>query len=392
MCIYKSLRGRGSPLRQHVLRATKRMSGAPIPKGKRLRQLANPVIPLVMSADRLRIQRKTFCALSHAELAAWSRLLRDSTSTRWAFLSPVYAAAVHECIGTVEVLLCWRGDELAGVMLLQRARGWLGRMGLREPAGGQMSDYFGLLASPGVQLQWSVLLNAAGLHCLYFTHLDETQAAHGLVGQECRIGLRTRIHPDGGAAHWEYLRTQDKKLVSDTERRERKLAAEHGALVFEMQTPTPQQDLDWLVTLKNAQYQRTGHDGGALLDPANARLLQRLLTSSDAYCQPRLSVLRSGGQMVAAHFGLQCGAVLHYWFPVYDQRFAVFSPGRILFRHILAVSDLHGIACIDRGEGDSAAKRDFANEEHVFCKGIVTAGLWGHALRGVQSACWRLTA
>lgn len=345
-----------------------------------------------MRVAPLRIQRKKFDLLTPTEREAWSRLLRDSATSRWAFLSPTYAEAVHECVGAVEVLLCWRGDELAGAMPLQRAWGWLGRMGLRAPAGRQMSDYFGLVAGPGVQLEWPALLKAVGIPCLYFTHLDESQAAHGLGGQGPRIGLRTRIHPDGGAAHWEGLRTQDKKLVSDTERRERKLVAEHGALAFEMQATTPQQDLEQLIALKNAQYQRTGHDGGALLDPANARLLQRLLSSTDADCLPILSVLRCSGQLVAAHFGLQCGAVLHYWFPVYDQRFAVFSPGRILFRHILAVSDLHGIACIDRGEGDSAAKRDFANEEHVFCKGIVTAGLWGQALRGVQSACWRLTA
>ncbi len=345
-----------------------------------------------MSAEHLRIQRKNFDRLSPAELAAWSSLLRNSVSSRWAFLSPTYAAAVHECIGTVDALLCWRGDELAGVMPLQRAQGWLGRMGLRVPAGRQMSDYFGLLASPGVRLQWPALLKAAGLPCLYFTHLDESQAANGLTGQAPRIGLRTRIHPDGGAAHWEHLRTQDKKLISDTERRERKLVAEHDALAFEMQTATPQEDLARLIALKNAQYQRTGHDGGALLDSANARLLQRLLSSTDTDCLPRLSVLRCSGQLVAAHFGLQCGAVLHYWFPVYDQRFAAYSPGRILYRHILSASDQHGVACIDRGEGDSAAKRDFANEEHMFYKGMVTAGLWGQALRGIESVRWRLAA
>lgn len=345
-----------------------------------------------MRVAPLRIQRKNFDLLTSTEREAWSRLLRDSATSRWAFLSPTYAGAVHECVGAVEVLLCWHGDELAGVMPVQRARGWLGRMGLREPAGRQMSDYFGLVAGPGVQLEWPALLKAAGIPCLYFTHLDESQAAHGLGGQGPRIGLRTRIHPDGGAAHWECLRTQDKKLVSDTERRERKLIAEHGALAFEMQTATPQQDLEQLIALKNAQYQRTGHDGGALLDPANARLLQRLLLSTDADCLPSLSVLRCGGQLVAAHFGLRCGSVLHYWFPVYDHRFAALSPGRILYRHILSGAGLHGISCIDRGEGDSVAKRDFANEEHLFFKGMVTAGLRGQALSRIQGVRWRLAA
>lgn len=345
-----------------------------------------------MNPDGLRLERKNFDELSAAERQVWSKLLRESATSCWAFLSPTYAEAVHEAVGVVEVLLCWHGAELVGIMPLQSAQGWLGRAGLREPAGGQMSDYFGLIARPGVQLEWTALLKTTGVSCLYFTHLDEGQVVHGLTGDAPKTGLRTRIHPEGGAAHWERLRTQDKKLVSDTERRERKLVAEHGALEFQMQSTTPLQDLELLITLKNAQYQRTGHDGGALLNPANVRLLHRLLSSTDPDCLPRLSVLRCGGQLVAAHFGLQCGPLLHYWFPVYDKRFAAFSPGRILYRHILLGARAHGISCIDRGEGDSAAKRDFANEEHLFYKGMVTASLWGQALSSFQSVRWRLAA
>lgn len=66
-----------------------------------------------------------------------------------------------------------------------------------------------------------------------------------------------------------------------------------------------------------------------------AGLLARLLLSRDANCQPRLSVLRCEGRLVASHFGLQCGPMLHYWFPVYDNQFSAYSPGRILYRHIL---------------------------------------------------------
>lgn len=328
----------------------------------------------------MRIQRKPFDRLTPAERSAWAQLLHDGATSRWAFLSPTYAGAVNATIGPVDVLLCWEGDALAAVMPLQRAAGWMGRFGLREPVGREMSDYFGLLARTGVSLDWAALLKAADVPCLYFTHLDESQAAHGLVGNEPRKGLRTRIHPDGGDAHWAWLRTQDKKLVSDTERRERKLVSEHGALDFKMQSVAPAQDLRTLVALKNAQYKRTGHDGGALLNPANARLLEQLLASGDPDCLPRLSVLRCGGRFVAGHFGLQCGPLLHYWFPVYDTRFSAYSPGRILYRHILSHAGPEGISCIDRGEGDSMAKRDFANEEHHFFKDLVHTGPWGGAL------------
>lgn len=342
-----------------------------------------------MSARHLSIQRKPFEALSTAERNGWAQLLNQSETSRWAFLSPTYAEAVNETLGPVDALLCWQADELVGVMPLQRAVGWLGRLGMREPVGRHMTDYFGLLARPGVTLDWGQLLRQARVPCLYFTHLDESQAAHGLTGESPRKGLRTRIHPDGGNAHWEWLRTQDKKLVGDTERRERKLVAEHGPLQFELQSTKPSQDLECLVNLKNAQYRRTGHDGGALLDPENARLLTRLLASRDPDCQPRLSVLRCGGHLVACHFGLQCGPLLHYWFPVYDNRFSAYSPGRILYRHILLVAQAHGIACIDRGEGDSAAKRDFANDEHRFFKGLSSIGSVGWLVASALRVKWR---
>ena len=344
-----------------------------------------------MSTERLSIQRKSFEAITAAERQEWAQLLSESTTTRWAFMSPTYAEAVNETLGPVDVVLCWRGDELVGVMSLQRAAGWLGRLGMREPGGRQMTDYFGLLARPRIQFDWQQLLRNADIPCLYFTHLDESQAAYGLTGDNPRKGLRTRIHRDGGAAHWEWLRTQDKKLVSDTERRERKLMAEHGPIRFEAQSATPEQDLGFLLALKNAQYRRTGHDGGALHDPANARLLSCLLKAADPDCRPRLSVLRCGDQWVAGHFGLQCGPLLHYWFPVYDNRFSAYSPGRILYRNILMASKAQGIDCIDRGEGDTSAKRDFANEEHLFYKGIASRGIIGGAIVNMKRMQWRMT-
>jgi CelD/BcsL family acetyltransferase involved in cellulose biosynthesis len=345
-----------------------------------------------MNLESLRIQRKSFTGLTAAERATWAQLLSESISSRWAFLSPCYAEAVNATLGQVDIVMCWQGPQLVGVMPLQRAAGWPGRLGMWEPVGRHMTDYFGILARPGFRLDWPTLLRAAGVSCLYFTHLDESQEAHGLVGDSPKKGLRTRIHPNGGPAHWELLRAQDKKLVSDTERRQRKLIAEHGPLQFALQSATPEQDLESLIVLKNAQYRRTGHDGGALLDPSNARLLTRLLAVSDPNCQPRLSVLRIGEQLVAGHFGLQCGPLLHYWFPVYDNRFAAYSPGRILYHHILLGAQAFGIYCIDRGEGDTAAKRDFANEEHQFFKGLVSRGPRGKALALAQRLKWRWAA
>lgn len=343
-----------------------------------------------MSKDNLRIERKSFNMLNSVERDGWVRLLRESTVSRWAFLSPTYAEAVNATLGPVDVLLCWRGSELVGVMPMQRAAGWLGRLGLMEPVGREMTDYFGLLAQHGVEVNWRILLNGAGIPCLFFTHLDESQVTHGLSGESPEKGLRCYVHADGGEAHWEMLRHQDRKLINDTERRQRKLIAEHGPLEFQVNSATPLQDMASLVELKNSQYRRTGQDGGALLTPGNVQLINRLMASCDPDCQPRLSVLRCGGQLIAAHFGLQCGTVLHYWFPAYDINFANYSPGRILFRYMLLNAWRINIDCIDRGQGDSAYKREFANNEHRYFKGLVSSGNWGQTLMLIQRLWWRV--
>ena len=78
-----------------------------------------------MSAHRLRVQRKPFDTLTAAENAGWARLLRESATSRWAFLSPTYAEAATITLGPVDVLLFWQSDELVGVMPFSvRAAGW----------------------------------------------------------------------------------------------------------------------------------------------------------------------------------------------------------------------------------------------------------------------------
>ena len=102
-----------------------------------------------------------------------------------------------------------------------------------------------------------------------------------------------------------------------------------------------------------------------------------------------LSSISVNGELVAAHFGLQSNTTLHFWFPVYDERYSAYSPGRILFRHILFVCQQEGINMIDRGEGDTPAKRDFANDTHQYLKGMVISGPIGWLVGGLLRLSWK---
>jgi len=343
-----------------------------------------------MKGNNLRIEGRPFDRLGEPELAAWCALHAAQGSQQWAFQSVGFAAAVHETVAPVRVALLWRAADLVGVLPMQRQPGRWGRLGLHEPVGGLMADYAGLLAGEGVHTSWSALLAGSGVPCLFFTHLDEHQLKLGLTGAQPRLGLRTRIHAEGGTAHWAWLRTQDKKLVDDTERRERKLQRDHGEVSFAMDALQAEHDLQTLIAAKNDQYRRTGAQGGPLLEPRNQRLLGHLLAYPSEGCRVRLSLLKAGDQWVSSHFGLQSGSTLHYWFPVYGEAFAAYSPGRVLFKHMLLQSDAAGISLIDRGEGDTAAKRDFATETHQFFRGLESGNWAGRGLTVARRVAWRI--
>lgn len=309
----------------------------------------------------------------------WRQCQTERPAQRQAFMTPTFVRAVDATQGgRVRVALVYRDGQLVALMPVQRHAAWVGRFGVWEPVGGAMCDYFGIIhQDQELKLDLDTILARAGLGTVVYTHLDESQLALGLSTEVPRVGLRTQIAGEGDE-HWEQLRGIDKKLVSDTERRERKLAAEHGTVTFELQSSQPEPDLEELIALKRAQYDRTGKHDAVLFDEANAKLLRLLLQSKEPECTGILSVLRVDGKLVAAHFGLRCFDVLHFWFPAYAKEYAAYSPGRILYRHVIRDGSLQGIKILDRGEGDTPAKRDFANSEHIFYGGT----WWPRVLRG----------
>lgn len=328
--------------------------------------------------------------LSASDIASWHRLTAAHAHVRNAFLSEPFVAALAALNPQVRVAVERRDGQAVAFLAVQRRAGFSGRCGVYEPAGGSMSDCFGLVAAPEHRVDLQAWLAATGIGTLVFTHLEQAQLEAGLAGEQPRIGLRTRIH-EPASEYWARMRIQDKKLVGDTERRQRKLEAERGLLRFELHSANPASDLDALIRLKQSQYDRTGKRNAPLFDATNAELLRLLLGSAHEDCAGMLSVLRAGDRLVAAHFGLRCHDMLHFWFPVYDADFRNYAPGRLLLRHVIEAGVDEGIRCIDRGEGDTPAKRDFANEEHLFYSGVWRqSSLRAWPSRLALSAAWRL--
>ncbi len=350
------------------------------------------MIALSESKYEWAVQSHSMAQLSTEVLGFWRCALNLHPNLRHAFMTPTYCQAVDASLGgDVRVLLVYRDERLVALLPVQPGRRYPRWSGIWAPVGGAMCDYFGFICQDySVQLNVSDLMRKAGIGAIEYSHLDETQLLLGLPMGTPRVGLRTVISGDG-SLDWEQLRNKNKKLVTDTERRERKLVSDHGPLTFELQSTQPEADLEQLVALKRAQYARTGEYEAVLFNEEKVSLLQKLLSTRSPECSGLLSVLRVNGNMVAAHFGLRCDKVLHYWFPVYSEKFASYSPGRILYRYVMTEGKVVGISTIDRGEGDTSAKREFATHEHHFIKGVWwNKGASGLVARGILSLSWRI--
>lgn len=338
-------------------------------------------LPII--ADRSRLS-----APAEADRVTWLRLLSAAPS---AFLGPSFAEAVDAVIGGVRVCHLLAGDRVVGIFPFQHPNRLMRLLSVAMPVGQWVSDANGLVAEPGLHIDADGLLRLAKLSYFGFDHLTELQLRHGLSGEQPRLGLRIEF-PNGSAPYWKERRVTDAKFVRDCERRLRKLAAERGQLRFTLDAVGQADELERLIQAKRNQYARTGADSDSLEESWVQDLLRRLHRTREADCTGMLSTLYAGETWVASHFGLRQGALLHYWFPVYNPEVATFAPGRLLLMQIIENGAADGLRCIDRGEGDSAAKRDFATGEQRYYRGAWTRGLGGIAARGVQSAVWRIQA
>lgn len=345
-------------------------------------------MPTQNSSSRFTARICDAADLTDNDVAAWSRLLRDTVPDGNAFLSPAFVRAAGQAYGRVEVCVLEDDSGLAAVFPYQFSSAFAAAMRAAVRVGEEMSDHFSVIARRGFRSNPQELLSWARLNHLYFTHLDESQLGHGLTGEAPSGGLRILL-PKGGAAYLEDLRSSDAKFSKDTERRQRKAVQDLGPARFCMAEADPATWLQRVLKEKREQYLRTGK-GDWLALPGRRTLLERLAEAREPDCTPIVSTLIYGDVWAAIHFGLRSDKTLHYWFPVYNPALSTYAPGRLLLHHVISNAQHAGIEIIDRGAGESQAKRDFPSERRVFLSGVWhRPGLRALAYRAYQSAIWR---
>lgn len=327
--------------------------------------------------------------LSDDDIAAWDALCLSQPFLASAFFSPHYSIAVAKAHKHVYVAILTQAKQKIGFLPFQFASGMHKTMCAAQRVGEEMTDHFGLIASGEMRLSTKKLLALCRLSSIEFTHLDAAQLQLGLEGETPEPGMLIRLD-QGGPAYWQALMATNAKLVKDTQRRRKKLAEDCGEVRFEFANVNLEQELDLLIKSKRDQYTRTGVND-VFMERWKEDLLRQLAAVKQASCEAVISTLYVGDKWMASHFGLRHQHVLHYWFPVYNPEFKSYSPGRLLLAEIINAAATHGITLIDRGAGDSAFKRELANDQLEYYRGVWSMGdLRANLYRVFLSLKWRM--
>jgi CelD/BcsL family acetyltransferase involved in cellulose biosynthesis len=318
-----------------------------------------------------------FDRLDARELDAWHQLRAANPALDSPYFHPGFSAAVHACGPEVRVGVFEDGaGTVAGLLPFIQPDSTL------RPAGWPGADFQGPILAPGTRLAPLDLLTR-GARAFAFDHLvevcpdfepwiesrqvspflDVTGGLDGYLGRASRSG---------------------KDNMGQARRRTAKLGREHGDVRFVADNPDPE-ILDRVIELKRGQYAATGA-GDYFAEPGRAELLHRLLGTRDSSFGGLLSTVHAGSELVAAHFGMRSGSVLHWWFPVYDPAFSSFAPGWVLLRELTQAAPGLGVTRIDLGRGDDEYKRRAKTGESIVARGMVTSPIRGALHRARRRA------
>ncbi len=288
---------------------------------------------------------------------AWLRIRQGSDTYGSPYFHPGFADAVAASGMPVVVVV---GRDAAGttraVWPLHRSRGRL------LPVGSPAADFQGPVAE--LDLDPELVIRAARARVLAVDHLV-AGSAQKLESQVTTWRPSPWIDLTGGMdGYLQRASKSGRSNMSQARRRVRQAADRYGPLRVDL-TSTSHTLLDRVIALKQGQYAATGARDYFGVS-AHRALLHRLLDEQHVDFGGLLSAVYAGDQLIAAHFGIRSGSILHWWFPVYDPAVASLAPGWILLREIACGAPQLGITRLDLGRGeDEYKRRAMTSTDHV---------------------------
>ncbi len=300
---------------------------------------------------------------SGSEVGAWSAILAPAPELAGPYYRPEFTCAVGQVRQDVRVAILEDGGRVVGFFPHQR-----GRLGLGRPVGGALSDHQALIIGPGVEPDPMRLLEGCRLRAWSFDHL--------LASQACLRAYHTATAPspiidlsEGFSAYEAGRRAAGSRQLSKLDNLRRRIEREHAPLRFVLRDPDPR-TLSTIFAWKSRQYVES-RSPDAFAPKWTRALVERLVASDTPCFAGMVSALYCGDRLIAAHMGMRSATVWHYWFPVYDREYELYSPGLLLLTDMCRAAEGLGLRSIDLGKGDALYKQRLANSGIEIAEGCV---------------------
>jgi CelD/BcsL family acetyltransferase involved in cellulose biosynthesis len=315
-------------------------------------------------AGRITYRAMEAGGLGPSDRQRWHELRAANAELDSPYFHPEFSAAVAATRPGVRVII---GEDTAGTIQSFLPVQTDGR-GCR-PAGFPAADFQGPVCAPGAPFDIVQAVQAAGAATYEFDHLRD-----GVPGLEPWIAgsqPSPYMEIEGGLeGYLSRAAKSGKDKASEARRLTNKAEREYGTVRFDADLRDSSL-LDTVIELKRHQYLTTGARD-YFADARHIALMRRLLDTRSDEFSGMLSAVYAGPDLVAAHFGIRAGAVLHWWFPVYAPEFSRFSPGWMLLRAVISAAPDLGLQRIDLGRGlDDYKRRAMTGQQTVFQGAVI---------------------
>ncbi len=303
-----------------------------------------------------------FDTLTDADLDAWHRLRASNPALDSPYFHPGFAAAVHKGRPVQVVVGRDERGEIAALLAVHRDGAVL------RPVGWPGADFQSPIAAPGTAFPAAKLLTG-GVKRFAFDHLLEPNPDFAPWFESSRPS--PFVDTTGGLEGYLGRASKSgKDNMGQARRRTNKAEKQLGPIRFGADV-VDEDALREVVRLKRGQYEATGAVD-YFAEPDRVDMLTRLLHTRGTEFAGILSTVHAGEHLLAAHFGIRSGSVLHWWFPVYYPEFSALAPGWILLRELVQAAPGLGVGRIDFGRGDDEYKRRAKTGEVMVAQGVVT--------------------
>lgn len=309
--------------------------------------------------------------LSPEHLQAWSDILTANSALESPFFRPDFTMALSHQHDSVFVgVIHDTAASPVAFFPFQLVRPGVGR-------NLQMCDYQALVAAPGVRINAAQLIRACGLRILEFDHMIASEANfrtfHSHVAESPAMDISL-----GYDAYKHSLSPEGQRHLAKAATSARKVTREIGPLSLVSNSTDP--------LLMQTMHQWRARKYGPIPEYCH-RTLETIRTANSPAFSGMLSALYAGNTLLAVHFGVRCGSVLHWWFPAYNPEMQQFAPGILLLLRMAEASGALGIAKIDLGKGMQDYKRRFHNSSTWVASGSVDLPTLSNLPRIVRKNC-----